>query len=94
MPLLKFQWKIREINSLVTVLFRTERKQQGHKGGPALMRRASAGPSEARIRRELERFQDKWTRLSGSKTRPNKDLEPGFGSTKTEKALNKGVRFR
>jgi len=35
----------------------------------------------------IERFQDKWTRLSGSKTRPNKDLEPGFGSTKTEKAI-------
>jgi len=32
-----------------------------------------------------ERFQDKWTRLSGSKTRPNKDLEPGFGSTKTKR---------
>jgi len=26
-------------------------------------------------------------RLSGSKTRPNKDLEPNFGSTKIEKAL-------
>ncbi len=38
-------------------------------------------------KRSLERFQDKWTRLSGSKTRPNKDLEPGFGSTKTEMAL-------
>jgi len=35
----------------------------------------------------LERFQDKWTRLSTSKTRPNKDLEPGFVETKTEKAL-------
>jgi len=35
----------------------------------------------------VERFQDKWTRLSDSKTRPNKDLEPGFGSTKTQEAL-------
>jgi uroporphyrinogen-III synthase len=37
----------------------------------------------------LERFQDKWPRLSGSKTRPNKDLEPGFDSIKTKKALDK-----
>jgi hypothetical protein len=36
----------------------------------------------------LERFQDKWIRLSGSKTRPNKDLEAGFDSIKTEKALD------
>jgi len=39
----------------------------------------------------LERFQDKWPRLSGSKTRPNKDLEPNFGSTKIEEALENGV---
>ncbi len=44
---------------------------------------------------ELERFQDKWTRLSGSKTRPNKDLEPSFGSTKTQEALKlaKGTKL-
>ncbi len=33
-----------------------------------------------------ERFQDKWPRLSVSKTRPNKDLSEGFGSNKTEMA--------
>jgi len=37
------------------------------------------------VSRLPERFQDKWTRLSGSKTRPNKDLEPGFETTKTTK---------
>ncbi|NOZ32030.1 MAG: hypothetical protein GXP01_02910, partial [Alphaproteobacteria bacterium] len=31
----------------------------------------------------LERFQDKWTRLSGSETRPKKDQEPCFDSIKT-----------
>jgi len=35
----------------------------------------------------LKRFQDKWTRLSTSKKRPNKDLGEGFGSTKTQEAL-------
>ncbi len=41
----------------------------------------------------VERFQDKWTRLSASKTRPNEDLEPGFGSNKTEKALERRNRI-
>jgi len=41
----------------------------------------------------IKRFQDKWTRLSTSKTRPDKDLEPGFGSTKTEKALERRNRI-
>ncbi|VAX12163.1 hypothetical protein MNBD_GAMMA24-519 [hydrothermal vent metagenome] len=36
-----------------------------------------------------ERFQDKWARLSISKTRPNKDLEPDFGSTKIKEALKR-----
>jgi len=36
----------------------------------------------------LERFQDKWTRLSGSETRPDKDLGSGFDSTKTLKTLD------
>jgi len=35
----------------------------------------------------LERFQDKWNRLSGSEARQNKDLEPCFDSIKTRKAL-------
>ncbi len=40
---------------------------------------------------QLERFQDKGTRLSVSKTRSNKDLEPNFGSTKIEEALKKAA---
>jgi len=42
----------------------------------------------------LERFQDKWPRLSGSKTRPNKDLEPNFGATKIEEALERSRLWR
>jgi len=34
-----------------------------------------------------ERFQDKWTRLSGSETRSKKEIEPCFDSVKTGYAL-------
>ncbi|VAW14040.1 Exodeoxyribonuclease III [hydrothermal vent metagenome] len=34
----------------------------------------------------VERFQDKWPHLSSSKTRPDKELEPGFVPTKAEMA--------
>ncbi len=37
----------------------------------------------------LKRFQDKWIPVIRPETRQNKDLEPGFDSIKTEKALNK-----
>ncbi len=40
---------------------------------------------------KLERFQDKWTRLSGSRTRPDKDLEAGFESIRTEKAVDRAA---
>jgi len=45
--------------------------------------------AQARQMPAPERFQDKWTRLSASKTLPNKDLSEGFVETKTEKALKK-----
>ncbi len=50
----------------------------------------SEGPRAQSTRafaRNLERFQDKWPRLSGSKTRPTKKQEPGFDSIKTGSAL-------
>ncbi|VAW19893.1 COG0553: Superfamily II DNA/RNA helicases, SNF2 family [hydrothermal vent metagenome] len=37
---------------------------------------------------QVERFQDKWNRLSGSEARQNKDLEPCFDSVKTGLALD------
>jgi len=38
-------------------------------------------------REAKERFQDKWSRLSGSKTRPSRDFELRFWINKTESAL-------
>ena len=53
------------------------------------------GPSDQRpIVVELESFQDKWTRLPVLKTRPNKDLEPGFVEIKTEKARAQKLALR